>query len=84
MEFRRAVTANLNLKIGREKLIVNRDVQMEVLTESGQLEEDGFFEARAIDIPPTTSIAIVQVTWQESTCRINLDWMSHIVLWNCG
>lgn len=62
MEFRRAVTANLNLKIGREKLIVNRDVQMEVLTERGQLEEDGFFEARATDISSTTSIAIGQVT----------------------
>lgn len=58
MEFRRAVTANFNLKTGREKLIVNGDVQKEILTEGGQLKEDELLEASAVNISLTTSIAI--------------------------
>lgn len=59
MEFRGAITAYLDLKIRREKLIVDRDIQVEILAKSGEFEKDGLFKtALATDISLATTVAI--------------------------
>ena len=59
MDFRGTITANLDLKIGREKFIVDRDFQVEILAKSGELEKDGFFKTTiASNISLATSVAI--------------------------
>lgn len=59
MEFRGTITANLDLKIVREKFIVDRDIKVEILAKSGEFEKDGFFKTCiATDISLATSVAI--------------------------
>ena len=63
MKFRRAVTTNFDLKIGRKKLIINCDVQMKILTKRWDLKEDGFFRLGTVKVSLSPSVPICQVTW---------------------
>ena len=75
------VASNLNLKVGREKFVVQTDVQMEFLAKGGQFKEERFLK-QTFNIFPSSSVDICQVRRQEVASRVNLNWMSDVVLGN--
>lgn len=80
---RTLISTNLNDKVRREKLIIKSDIKVKILTKSRQVKENGFFNS-AIDVAASSMISIRQVTCQEVGILVDLNWVSHVIIWNWG
>ena len=78
---RTLIPTNLDDKVGREQLVIKGNIQVKILTKRGQMEENRFFNSTCY-VTASSAIATRQVTCQKGGMLVDLNWMSHVVIWN--